>query len=79
MVVLLVVVAVVLLLVSRAWNEIAPTAVRLDPPKSAPELTIQAGGEGAAVGTDRLPDLGDVRRESDEHETQVQQAMSAGD
>jgi hypothetical protein len=67
LVVLLVVLAIVLLLVARAWRSVAPTAAGLG-------AATSPRGE---VAPRDLPDLGETRERTDDHAREVQDALAA--
>jgi hypothetical protein len=68
---LLIVMAVVLLLVARAWNSVAPTAVQLS---TEQPLDPGSGEDGEAEESNRLPDLQETRKNTDEHKRRLEEA-----
>ena len=77
LVMLVVVMAVVLLLVAKNWKSVAPTAVQL--PENGPTAPLSTHGEdqaGEALSSGNLPDLNDMRSETDAHAQRLQEALS---
>ena len=78
MVMLVVVLAVVLLLVARNWRAVAPTAMQISDPELGSSVDDHGQAEaGAAVRSGQLPDLNDMRRQTDSHSQDVQEALEA--
>ena len=76
MVMLLVVLVIVLLLVARKWNAVAPTAIEVSTPAGQVQVPDHGDAEaGAAVRSGGLPNLGDMQRETGAHTQQVQDAL----
>lgn len=63
MIMLVVVMAIVLLLVAKNWRAVAPTAMQVADPE------LQSSGP--------LPDLNDMRQQTDVHAEQLQEALEA--
>lgn len=76
LVVLVIVMAVVLLLVARSWKSVAPTATQLPDGPSAPLETNGEDQAGEALSSGNLPDLNEMRSETDAHAERLQQALS---
>jgi hypothetical protein len=77
-VILVVVLAVVLLLVARAWRSVAPTAAQIqggDAPIAVEDHGEEEAGEAQRSGD--LPDLNEMRDETDAHAQAVQEALEA--
>ena len=74
MVILVVVMAVVLLLVARAWKSMAPTAAQLPAAQSTDGIDPH-GQDDAAEAAGGLPNLEETRQETDRHKQQVQEAL----
>ena len=77
LVVLVIVMAVVLLLVAKSWKSVAPTATQLDP--EGPAAPLETHGEdeaGEALQSGNLPDLNEMRSETDAHAERLEQALS---
>jgi hypothetical protein len=74
LIVLLVVMCVVFLLVSGAWQRIAPSALDL---KAA--TTGSPDGSARERGTLDLPDLPEARQRTQAHKDQVQDTLAAGE
>jgi hypothetical protein len=80
MVVLLVVLAVVLVLVAKAWKSVAPTA--LDVSGVAPASALPDHGQPQAVEAVRrgdLPRMEEAQARTDEHGARVQEALQAAE
>jgi hypothetical protein len=78
MVMLVVVLAVVLLLVARNWRAVAPTAMQISDPELGSSVDDRGQAEaGAAVRSGQLPDLNDMRLQTDAHSQDVQEALEA--
>jgi hypothetical protein len=77
LVVLVVTLVVVLLLVARSWKSVAPTATQIPD-----QVILDDHGEPEAAGTIReggLPDLNQMRRQTNLHSKQVQEALADSD
>jgi hypothetical protein len=80
MIVLLVVLAVVLVLVARAWKSVAPTA--LDVSGVAPAGAVPDHGQPQATEALRkgdLPRMDEARQRTDEHGARVQEALQVSE
>jgi hypothetical protein len=78
MVALLVVMAVVLILVAKAWRSVAPEAMETHDALQSGPLSDHGQEEAAgALRSGELPKLGETRRETDEHSARVQEALDA--
>lgn len=76
-VVLLVVVAVVLLLAARAWSSVASSSGEaLRPSATGVVESHGESGAGEALRSGDLPDLGEMRANTDAHAEEVGEAMS---
>jgi len=78
-VILAVVLVVVLLLVARSWRSVAPTAAQIQGGEGG---VVDDHGETDAAAAQRsgdLPDLNEMREETDAHAEQVQEALEATD
>jgi len=76
MVALLIVMAVVLTLVARAWRTVAPAALDVrDATHSGPLDDHGQTEAGNAVREGGMPDLRETERETDEHAARVQEAL----
>ena len=76
LVMLVVVMAIVLLLVARSWQSVAPVAAELPDPSVRPERSSDDDGSDS---DDALPGLDEMRAASDEHADRVQEALAATD
>lgn len=76
-VMLLVVLAVVLLLVARAWDKTAPAAGPILSGTSGAETVAPHGQPEAADALRNLPGLKDVRTRTDSHAKDVADALAA--
>jgi len=76
--VLAVVLVIVLLLVARSWNSVAPTALDIHD-RSTPTLIDDRGETeaGEALQSGALPDLGEMQQATDGHAEQVQDTLAA--
>jgi hypothetical protein len=75
---LLVVMAVVLMLVAKAWRSVAPEALEASDALQSGPLNPHGETEAAgAVRSGELPRLQDTRKETDEHSARVQEALDA--
>lgn len=73
MVLLVVVMAVVLMLVARVWRDAGPKVIDV----AQPAATVNPRGQSDALGAlEGLPGLNDVRRDTDAHAQQVQDALA---
>jgi hypothetical protein len=78
MVMLVVVLAVVLLLAARSWRSLAPAAMQVSDPELGSKVDDHGqAGAGAAVRSGQLPDLNDMRQQTDAHSQDVQDALKA--
>ena len=78
MIALLIVMAVVLMLVAKAWRAVAPEALETTDALNSGPLSTHGQEEAASeVRSGELPGLRDTRRETDDHAAQVQQALDA--
>jgi hypothetical protein len=80
MVMLVVVMAIVLYLVARNWQAVAPTAMQVAKPGGRP--IVDAHGEEEAANEVRsrnLPDLKQMDRETDAHAADVKDALQEAD
>jgi hypothetical protein len=79
-VLLLVVVAVVLFLATRAWKQVLPTASEIANP-SAPDASKTATGEGASSGEvpPVRPSLREMDQRTSEHTDQVRDTLRDSD
>jgi len=76
MVALLIVMAVVLVLVARAWRTVAPAAMDVHDLSHSGPLDDHGQTEAAsAVRQGGLPDLRQTQQETDEHSARVQEAL----
>jgi hypothetical protein len=78
MIALVIVMAVVLVLVAKAWKSVAPEA--LEASGALPSSPVNDHGQSEAAGALRsgeLPRLHETRQETDDHHAQVQQALDA--
>ena len=74
-VMLLVTLAIVLFLVARSWESMAPTATQLDEPEALLEKHGQTQPQGVRnVG--ELPNLDEMRQATDAHAQEVQDALA---
>jgi hypothetical protein len=80
LIVLVVTLAVVLLLVARSWKSVAPTATQI-PDRDGAALIDDHGETAAAgaIGSGSLPDLNEMRRQTDLHSRQVQDVLARTD
>ena len=77
-VVLIVALAIVLLLVAKNWRSVAPHAMQVTDPDLAATVDDRGQTEaGEAVRSGELPDMNDMRRQTDAHAEQVQEALEA--
>ncbi len=76
-VVLVVVLAVVLFLASRAFKSTLPAAQALKKPRTAASdaATTDTSQSGESIRPSRLPDLRDVKQRTDSHASQVRDAL----
>ena len=79
LVLLIVVMAVVLLLVARSWKAAAPSLA--ETMRARPEAARAAGGDTAETGPAGdsprgLPGVGEMKRATDRHADQVQEALA---
>ena len=78
MILLLVVMAVVLILVAKAWRSVAPEAMQTTDALQSGPLNDRGQEEAAgALRSGELPKLGDTQRETDKHSARVQEALDA--
>jgi hypothetical protein len=78
MVMLLIVMAVVLLMVAKAWRTMAPSII--DTQNVLDTHPVSAHGEAdaaAEIRSGNLPNLSEAQRNTDAHAAQVQEAMQA--
>lgn len=75
-VLLIVTLAIVLLIVAKSWEKMAPTAIQVTNP-DAPVVVDDHGDSeaGEALREGRLPDLGDMRAGTKTHADQLQEAL----
>jgi hypothetical protein len=76
MIALVIVMAVVLVLVAKAWRSVAPEA--LEASDALPSTPVSDHGQTEAAGALRsgeLPRLHETRQEADDHNARVQQAL----
>ena len=76
-VILVVVLVVVLFLVAKSWRSVAPTAAQI---QGGEAPIVDDHGEAGAAEAQRsgeLPDLNEMRQETDAHAQQVQEAFEA--
>ncbi len=73
MILLLLVMAVVLYLVARAWESFAPAAMDVTPASRA--IRGEAPDRGEDGNDGRLPDIHDMRQSTDAHTRDVQDAL----
>jgi len=71
---LVIVMAVVLLLVARVWEKLAPTASQLPAAQTASGVDSHGQDEAAEAASD-LPNLEQTRKSTDEHAERLQQAL----
>jgi hypothetical protein len=81
LVVLLLALVVVMLLVARSWNSVAPEAMQVSRP-DGPAVNVRYNdhGEtqaGEALRSGRLPDLREAQQSTDAHTQQVEDALDA--
>ena len=75
---MLVALVIVLLLVARSWNSVAPTALDVhdrNAPISVDDRGQTEAGEEVRSGT--MPGLGEMQDETDQHAQQVQETLAA--
>lgn len=77
MIMLVVVLAIVLLLVARQWQALAPTAIQVttDPDEA---YAVDDHGDpeaGEAIRSGQLPDLGEMRQSTSEHADRLEDAL----
>jgi len=78
MIALLIVMAVVLVLVAKAWRSVAPEAIEASETLGSGPMNDHGQKEAAgSLRSGELPKLGDTRRETDEHSARVQEALDA--
>jgi predicted lipid-binding transport protein (Tim44 family) len=79
LVMLVVVLAVVLFLATRAFKSTLPTAQALGKPSSAADDAAATGtsSSGEAIRPSRLPDLKDLKQRTDAHAAQVRDAVES--
>jgi len=76
MLILIVTVAIVLLLVAKNWESIAPVATTLDAAGDRPRVDDHGQtGAGEALRQGNLPGLGEMRLQTDAHADDVQEAL----
>ena len=76
MIILIVTAAIVLFLVARNWQAVAPIATSLDAAgNGAPINDHGQTGAGAALRQGNLPGLQDMRDETNAHADELQEAM----
>jgi len=74
----LVVAAIVAVLAARAWKSVEPTAQQVMRTGSGGKVSAHGQKEAAeAVRKKELPDLEDMKRGTDDHAKQVQEAQKA--
>ena len=76
--VLIVALAIVLLLVAKNWRSVAPHAIQVTDPDLG--ATVDDHGQteaGEAVRSGQLPDMNEMRQQTDAHAQQVQEALEA--
>lgn len=74
---MVVVAAVVLWLTARAWRTVTPAATQLAHPARRPPLSDHGQTEAAqALRSGELPDLDEMRRRTDGHQDEVQEALA---
>ena len=77
-VVLIVALAIVLLLVAKNWRSVAPQAIQVTDPNLGATVDDRGQTEaGEEVRSGQLPDMNDMRRQTDAHAQQVQEALEA--
>jgi hypothetical protein len=77
-VVLILALAIVLLLVAKNWRSVAPQAIQVTDPGLAATVDDRGQTEaGEAVRSGQLPDMNEMRQQTDAHAQQVQEALEA--
>ena len=75
---LVVTMAIVLLLVARQWKAVAPAAAQITDPAARGLVDDHGQTEaGEEVGSGALPDLNEMKQETNEHAQQVEEALAA--
>ena len=75
---LVVVMAIVLILVAKNWQSVAPTAMQVADPELQRNVDDHGqAGAGQALRSGQLPDLNDVRVSTDAHADRLQEALEA--
>jgi len=78
MVVLLVALVIVMILVARQWRSLGPTAIQVtDPDYSAIADDHGETGASEALRSGGLPDLKDMRQQTNQHADRLQEALEA--
>ncbi len=77
MILLLVVLAVVLVLVAKAWKTVTPTVLDVRDVQSGPLDNHGQEKAGAALRKGDLPGLRETQENTDAHAAQVQEALNA--
>jgi len=72
------VLAVVLLLVARNWQSVAPTAIEVTSPELGAGVDDHGEtGAAAELRSGQLPNLGEMRDSTNAHAEELQQALEA--
>jgi hypothetical protein len=79
MIVVLVAVLIVMLLVARAWNDMAPTALQVTQPGSEDSSDRIFADEEDYNSPGHLPNLEEMNQRTTQHEEDVRQAMEQTD
>jgi hypothetical protein len=76
LILLIVVMAVILLLATRAWKAVMPTASRIQDPAVAAPVPDHGQSEAAEeLGSPGLPNLDEMRENTSNHAEQMQELM----
>jgi hypothetical protein len=76
MIVMVVVMAIVLYLVARAWSNMAPQALTVTNLSASPaDLEADEGGSGESASPGHLPGIQEMQETTARHEEQVREAM----
>lgn len=77
MILLVIVLAVVMLLVAKSWNTVAPTVLDVRDAQIGPLNDHGQKEVGAALRQGNLPSLRETQESTDAHAAQVQEALNA--
>lgn len=76
LVILVIVMAVVLLLVTKAWKSMSPSAMQaIDSAVASPRSTSDKDNKKENAGSLNLPDLEEMGENTDEHTEEVEEAL----